>query len=38
MVGGWGHNLNAETIRRRIKTACEIAGVRFGSQLKLIES
>lgn len=37
---GWwlGHNLNAETIRRRIKTACEIAGVQYGSQLKLIES
>ncbi len=33
-----GHNLNADTIRRRIKTACEIAGVKYGSQLKLIES
>ncbi len=37
---GWwlGHNLSADTIRRRIKTACEIAGVKYGSQLKLIES
>ena len=40
LENGWwlGHNLNAETIRRRIKTACEIAGVKFGSELKLIES
>ena len=40
LENGWwlGHNLNAETIRRRIKTACEIAGVKYGSQLKLIES
>ena len=40
LENGWwlGHNLNAETIRRRIKTACEIAGVQYGSQLKLIES
>ena len=39
LENGWwlGHNLNAETIRRRIKTACEIAGVRYGSELKLIE-
>ena len=40
LENGWwlGHNLSADTIRRRIKTACEIAAVRFGSQLKLIES
>ena len=40
LENGWwlGHNLNADTIRRRIKTACEIAGVKFGSELKLIES
>ena len=40
LENGWwlGHNLSADTIRRRIKTACEIAGVKYGSQLKLIES
>ena len=40
LKNGWwlGHNLNADTIRSRIKTACEIAGVKFGSALKLIES
>ena len=32
------HSLNAESIRRRMRTACEIAGVKYGSQLKLIES
>ena len=37
---GWwlGTCLNAATIRSRIKTACEVAGVKFGSDLKLIES
>ena len=37
---GWwlGHNLSTGDIRKRIITACEIAGVKFGSQLKLIES
>ena len=37
---GWwlGHNLSTRTIRKRIIIACEIAGVKFGSQLKLIES
>ena len=40
LKNGWwlGHNLNADTIRSRIRTACEIAGVKFGSALKLIES
>ena len=37
---GWwlGHNLSTGDIRKRIIIACEIAGVQFGSQLKLIES
>ena len=37
---GWwlGHNLSTGDIRKKIKIACGIAGVRFGSQLKLIES
>lgn len=37
---GWwlGHKLDADTIRRRIRTACEIVGVKYGSELKLIES
>ena len=37
---GWwfGHYIGAATIRNRIRTACEIAGVKYGSQLKLIES
>lgn len=40
LENGWwfGHNIGAATIRNRIRTACEIAGVRFGSELKLIES
>ena len=33
-----GHRIDADSVRRRIRTACEIAGVRFGSELKLIES
>ena len=37
---GWwlGHYIGAATVRDKIKTACEIAGVKYGSQLKLIES
>ena len=37
---GWwlGHNLSTGAIRKKIQVACEIAGVTFGSQLKLIES
>lgn len=36
---GWwlGHNLSTAKIQRHIKTACEVAGVKFGSELKLIE-
>lgn len=40
LENGWwlGHHLSTGEIRKRIKIACEVAGVRFGSQLKLIES
>ncbi|MDD9798943.1 MAG: hypothetical protein OXU29_00505 [Gammaproteobacteria bacterium] len=36
---GWwlGTNLDTVSVRRHIETACEIAGVKFGSQLRLIE-
>ena len=36
---GWwmGTNLSSDAIRRRILTACRVAGIRFGSQLTLIE-
>ena len=36
---GWwlGSNLSAGNIRRRIQIACEVAGVKFGSELTLIE-
>lgn len=37
---GWwlGHNLSTGDIRKKIIIACEISGVKFGSQLKLVES
>ncbi len=37
---GWhlGKILNTNMIRRNIKTACEVAGVRFGTDLILIEN
>ena len=36
---GWwvGHHLSTRNIKKKIETACEVAGVKFGSQLKLIE-
>ena len=36
---GWwlGTNLSTEQIRKHIETACDVAGIRFGSQLTLIE-
>ena len=36
---GWwlGHHLSTKDIQRQIETACEVAGVKFGTQLKLIE-
>lgn len=36
---GWwlGHHLSTKDIQRQIETACEVARVEFGSQLKLIE-
>ena len=36
---GWwlGHHLSTKDIQKKIETACEVAGVKFGSQLKLIE-
>ena len=39
LENGWwlGSNLNSSRIRRIIKTACEIADVKFGSELTLIE-
>ncbi|MCY4419774.1 MAG: hypothetical protein OXC42_00710 [Gammaproteobacteria bacterium] len=39
LENGWwlGTNLSTLQIRKHIKTACSVAGVRFGSQLKLIE-
>ena len=39
LADGWwlGSNLSANDIRRRIQIACEIAGVKFGSELTLIE-
>ncbi len=38
LKNGWwlGKNLSTEQILKHIKTACEVAGVRFGSELKLI--
>ena len=40
LENGWwlGHNLSTRAIRKKIIIACEVAGVTFGSQLKLIES
>ena len=39
LADGWwlGSNLSANDIRRRIQIACEIAEVKFGSELTLIE-
>ena len=36
---GWwmGTNLSSATIRKHIEAACRVAGIRFGSQLTLIE-
>ncbi len=36
---GWwlGHHLSTKDIQKKIETACKVAGVKFGSQLKLIE-
>lgn len=36
---GWwlGTNLSTGRIRKHIETACDVAGIKFGSQLKLIE-
>ncbi len=36
---GWwlGGNLSTDSIRDKIRIACEVAGVKFGSQLQLIE-
>ena len=39
LENGWwlGANLSASAIRKRIQIACEVAGVKFGSELTLIE-
>ena len=39
LAGDWwiGTNLNTVQVRRHIETACDVAGIEFGSQLKLIE-
>lgn len=39
LENGWwaGTHLSSVSIRKHIATACEVAGIRFGSQLKLIE-
>ena len=36
---GWwlGTNISADKVRSSIQIACEVAGVKFGTQLKLIE-
>lgn len=36
---GWwlGHHLSTKDIQKKIEIACEVAGVKFGAQLKLIE-
>ncbi|MCY4543041.1 MAG: hypothetical protein OXB95_11740 [Rhodobacteraceae bacterium] len=36
---GWwlGTNMSSSSVRQRIETACEVAGVKFGTELKLIE-
>ena len=36
---GWwlGTNLSTADIQKKIKIACEVAGIKFGSQLTLIE-
>ena len=36
---GWwmGTNLSSNDIRKHIVTACRVSGIRFGSQLTLIE-
>ena len=40
LENGWwlGHNLSTGDIRKKIIIACELAGVKFGRQLKLMES
>ncbi len=39
LENGWwlGKHMSTERVRKYIKTACEVAGVRFGSELRLIE-
>lgn len=39
LKNGWwlGTNISTSQVRRHIKTACQIAGVKFGSELTLIE-
>ncbi len=39
LENGWwlGTNLSTGQIRKHIETACDVAGIRFGSQLTLIE-
>lgn len=39
LENGWwlGTNISTESVRRNIKLACQVAGVRFGTQLTLIE-
>ena len=39
LENGWwlGTNISSDKVRGSIETACEVAGVKFGSQLKLIE-
>ena len=36
---GWwlGHHLSTKDIKKKIEIACEVAGIKFGSQLTLIE-
>ncbi len=39
LQNGWwlGHHLSTAQVQRYIKTACEVAGVKYGTQLTLIE-
>lgn len=39
LTNGWwlGSNLSTAQIRGHIKTACDVRGIEFGNQLKLIE-
>ena len=39
LENGWwlGTNISTESARRNIELACKVAGVRFGTQLTLIE-